>query len=162
MDYTDFFIFIRSKEIGKRVIVVIAAMPVIAGTPLVATAKTTAMPGKGAIAVIATMPVMAGTLLIATAEIAATLGKGAMAVIAIMLITAGTPLIATTETAATLGTRLNQIGLLKGIGSILGLKVRFYNNVIVIKESGDIDIIALNDKAVMLGTTTLEASQPVS
>ncbi len=89
-------------------------------------------------------------------------GKRAMAVITAIPITARTPLVVTAEIAATPGTRSDQIGLSKGVGSISNLKVRFYNDVIVIKESDDIDITALNDKAAILGATTLEISQPVS
>jgi len=76
LDYTDFFILIRSKGVGK-----------------------------GAIAVIAAILVIAGTLLVATAETVVTPGKGVMAVITAMLVTAGTPLVATVETIVTLGTR---------------------------------------------------------
>src|SRR6266699_6190921 len=39
LDYIDFFIFIRSKGVGKGAIAVIAAILVIAGTLLVATAE---------------------------------------------------------------------------------------------------------------------------
>ncbi len=73
LDYTDFFIPIRSKEVGKRAIAIIAAIPVTAGTPLVATAEITVIPGKEVIAVITTMPITAGTLLVTTAETAAML-----------------------------------------------------------------------------------------
>jgi len=66
-------------------------------------------------------------------------------------------LAATAETTATPGTRLDQIGLSKGTKSISSLKVRFYNDVIVIKKSNDIDITALNDKTTIPGATTLEA-----
>jgi len=162
LNYTDFFIFIRSEEVGKGAIAVIAAMPITVGTPLIATAETAETPGKGVMAVIATMPVTAGTLLAATAETTATSGKRAIAVIITMLVMAGTPLAATAETAVTPGTRLDQISLSKGVGNTLGLKVRFYNNVIVIKESGDIDITALNDKATMPEATTLEVLQLVN
>jgi len=82
--------------------------------------------------------------------------KGVMAVIAAISVMVGTLLVATAETVATLETRLDQIGLSKGAGSTLNFKIRFYNDIIVIKESGDIDIIVLNDKVAMLGTTTLE------
>ncbi len=128
LDYTDCFISIRSEGVEKGAMAVIVAMSVTAGTPLAATAETAATPGKGAMAVIAAIPV-----------------------------TAGTPLATTAETVVSPGTRSDQIGLSKGTGSILGFKVRFYNDVIVIKESNDIDITALNDKAAILGTTTLEA-----
>ncbi len=74
MDYTDFFILIRSKGVGKGVIAVITAMLVTAGTPLAATAEITATSGKGAVAVIAAMLVTAGTLLVATVKTAVTLG----------------------------------------------------------------------------------------
>ena len=133
LDYTDFFISIRFEGVGKGAIAVIAAILITAGTPLAA-----------------------------TAEIAATPGKGAMAVIVAMLITVGTPLVVTAETVVTPGTRLDQIGLLKGVGSISGFKVRFCNNIIVIKKSGDIDIMALNDKAAMPGVTTLEVLQLIN
>ncbi len=133
LDHTDFFIFIRFEGVGKGAMAVIAAIPVTAGTPLAITTETTATPGKGAMAVIAAIPVTAGTLLVATAE-----------------------------TITTPETRLNQINLSKNAGNTSGFKVRFYNNVIVIKESDDIDIIALNDKATMLRATMLEISQPVN
>ncbi len=158
LDYTDFFILIRSKEVGKGAMAVITVMPVTAGTPLAATAETAAMPGKGAMAVIAAIPVTAGTPLAATAETAAMLGKGAMAVKTAMPITVGTLLAATAETAATPRTRSDQIDPSKDAGNTSGLKVRFCDNVIVIKKSSDIDIIVLNDKTTMLRTTTLEAS----
>ncbi len=62
--------------------------------------------------------------------------------------------------AATLELRLDQIGLLKDIRSILGFKtVRFYDGVIIIKESSDIKISDLNDKVVTPGTVTLETLQ---
>ncbi len=112
--------------------------------------------GKRVIAVIAAIPVTAGTPLATTAEITAILGKGVIAVIVAIPITAGTPLAATAETAAIPGTRSDQIDPSKGTGSTSSLKVRFYNDVIVIKESSDIDITALNDKTTMPGTTTLE------
>ena len=104
LDYIDFFIFIRFKGVGKRVITVITAIPV----------------------------------------------------------TAGTPLATTTETTVTPGTRLNQINPLKDIGNTLDFKVRFYNDIIVIKKSNNIDITTLNDKATIPETTTLEISQPVN
>ena len=153
LDYTDFFILIRSEEVGKGVIAVITAMPVTTGTPLAAMAETVATPGmrldqinpsKGA-----------GS----TSNLKR---KRVIAVIAAILITAGTPLIATAEIVTTLGTRLDQIGLLKGAGNILGFKIRFCNDVIIIKELDDIDITVLNDKAAMLRITTLEVLQPVS
>ncbi len=84
------------------------------------------------------------------------MGKRAIAVIVVMPITAGTPLTVTAETTATPETRSNQINLLKNAGNTLNFKVRFYNDVIVIKESSDIDITTLNNKAAILGTTTLE------
>ncbi len=133
LNYTDFFILIQSKEIRKRAIAVITTIPITAGTPLATTAKTAAMPRKGAITVITAIPV-----------------------------TAGTPLTTTTETAVTPETRSNQIDPLKGAGNTLNLKVRFYNDIIVIKESNDIDIITLNDKTAMPETTTLEISQPMN
>jgi len=61
--------------------------------------------GKGAIAVITVMSITAGTPLAATAETTATPGKGAIAVITVIFITVGTPLAATAETAVTLETR---------------------------------------------------------
>ena len=85
-----------------------------------------------------------------------------MAIIVTMSIMAGTPLVTTTETATTPGTRSDQISPLKNVENILSFKIRFYNDVIVIKKSGDIDITALNDKATMLGVTTLETLQPVN
>jgi len=88
--------------------------------------------------------------------------KRIIAVITVILIIAGTPLIATIETTATLKIKSNQINPSKSAENILNLKVRFYNDVIVIKKSDDIDIITLNDKAVIPGTTTLETSQPVN
>jgi len=100
LDHIDFFIPIRSERIRKRAITVITAMPVTAGTLLVATAETTATPG----------------------------------------------------------TRSDQIGPSKNAGNTLSLKVRFYNNVIVIKKSNDINITALNDKAAILRATTLKTS----
>ncbi len=84
------------------------------------------------------------------------MGKEAIVIITAILITVETPLAATAEIAATLETRSDQISPSKGAGNISSFKVRFYNNVIVIKESSDIDIIALNDKAAMSGVTTLE------
>ena len=90
------------------------------------------------------------------------MGKETIAVITAMLVTAGTLLIIMTETTATPGTRSDQIGPSKGAGNTSGLKVRFYNDVIVIKELDDIDIIVLNDKAAMSGVTTLEVLQPVN
>ncbi len=102
------------------------------------------------------MPVTAGTSLAATAKTAVTLGKGVIAVITAMPITTGTPLATTAETVATLETRLNQIDLSKGAGNTSDLKVQFYNDIIVIKESNDIDITTLNDKAAILETTTLK------
>ncbi len=83
-------------------------------------------------------------------------GKEVIAVIVAMPVTAGTPLAATAETTVTPETRSDQINPLKGARNILNLKVRFYNDVIIIKESSDIDIIVLNDKAAMPGATTLE------
>ncbi len=74
LDYTDFFISIRFEGVGKGVMAVIAAMPVTAGTPLIATAETAAMPGKEAMAVIVVILVTAGTLLAATAETITTSG----------------------------------------------------------------------------------------
>ncbi len=74
LDYTDFFISIRFKGVGKGVIAVITAIPVTAGMPLVATAEIATTPGKGVIAVIAAMSVTAGTPLVATAKIAITPG----------------------------------------------------------------------------------------
>ncbi len=74
LDYTDFFIFIRSKGVKKVAIAVITAMFVIVGTPLITTVETVAMPGKGAIAVITVMFITAGTPLTITAEITAILG----------------------------------------------------------------------------------------
>ena len=73
-----------------------------------------------------------------------------------MFIITRIPLIIITEITATLETRSNQIGLLKGAGNISNFKVRFYNDIIVIKKSNDIDIITLNDKAAMLKTITLK------
>ncbi len=61
---------------------------------------------------------------------------------------------ATAETTVTPGTRSDQINLSKGTGNTSSLKVRFYDDVIVIKESNDIDIIALNDKAAILRAIT--------
>jgi len=107
LDYTDFFIFIRFKEVEKGAITVIAAMLITAGTPLITTAETTAIPGKGAMVVITVMPVTAGTPLAATAETTATPGKGAMAVIAAIPVIAGTPLAATAKTTAMPETRLD-------------------------------------------------------
>ncbi len=133
LDYTDFFISIRFEGVEKGVIAVIAVMPITAGTPLTTTAETTVTPGKGAIAVIAAIPV-----------------------------TAGTPLVTIAETAATPGTRSDQIGPSKGVENTLGFKIRFYNDVIVIKESNDIYIIALNNKAAIPGATTLKTSQPMN
>ncbi len=104
LDYTDFFILIRSEGVGKEVIAVITAIPITAGTPLAATAETTVIPK----------------------------------------------------------TRSNQINPSKGARNTSGLKVRFCNNVIVIKELSDIDITALNDKATMPGATTLETLQPMN
>ncbi len=127
LDYTDFFIFIRFEGMEKKAIVVIIAMFVTVGTLLVATAETVIMPGKRAIAVIT-----------------------------VMLITAGTLLITTAKTTVTLGTRSDQIGLLKNAGSTLSLKVRFCNDVIVIKKLDDIDITALNNKVAMSEITILE------
>ncbi len=102
------------------------------------------------------------TPLIAIAKTTATPGKGTIVVITAISITVGTPLVVTTETTITPRMRSNQIDLSKDAGNTLSLKVRFYNDVIVIKESGDIDIIVLNDKATMLKATTLEVSQPVN
>ncbi len=78
LNYTDFFIFIWFEEIRKGVMVVIIAISVMAGTPLVATIETTA-----------------------------TLKKGVITVITAILITARTPLVATAEIIITPGTRLN-------------------------------------------------------
>ncbi len=55
----------------KRVIAVITAMPITAGTPLAITAEIIVTPGKEAITVITIIPITAGTLLVATAETAA-------------------------------------------------------------------------------------------
>ncbi len=102
------------------------------------------------------MLITAETPLATTTETAATPGKGAMAVIAVIPVTAGTPLAATVETTAMPGTRSDQISLSKDAENISSLKVWFCNDIIVIKESSDIDIIALNDKAAMSGATTLK------
>ncbi len=133
LDHIDFFIPIWSEGVKKGAIAIITAMLITAGTPLAATAETAVTPGKRAMAVIVAMPV-----------------------------TAGTPLAATAETIVTPGIRSDQIDPSKDAGSISSLKVRFYNDVIVIKESDDIDITALNDKAVMLEITMLEVLQPVN
>ena len=133
MDYIDFFIFIQFEGVGKRAITIIIVISIIAGTPLITTAETTITSGKGAIVVIITISVIAGTLLIIMAE-----------------------------TTVIPGTRSDQIGLLKSARNISSLKVRFYNDVIVIKKSSNIDITALNNKAAIPGVTTLEASQPVN
>ncbi len=98
LDYTDFFILIRSEGVGKKTIAVITAISIIAGTPLITTA----------------------------------------------------------ETIVTSKTRLNQINPSKNAGNTLSFKVRFYNNIIVIKELDDIDITALNNKIAMPGTTILK------
>ncbi len=71
LDHTDFFIFIWFEGVEKGAIAVITTMPVTAGTPLVATAETTAILRKEAMAVITAMPITAGTPLAATAETAA-------------------------------------------------------------------------------------------
>ncbi len=84
------------------------------------------------------------------------MGKRAITVIITIFIIIKTLLAITIETIAIPGTRSNQINLLKDIGNILNFKVRFYNDVIIIKKSDDIDIIVLNDKAAMLETTILE------
>ena len=39
LDYIDFFIFIRFKKVGKKVIAVIIAISITVGTPLVATVE---------------------------------------------------------------------------------------------------------------------------
>ncbi len=83
-------------------------------------------------------------------------GKGAIAVITVMFVTAGTLLIATAETVVTPGTRLNQISLSKSVENTSSFKVRFYNDIIVIKKLNDIDIMVLNDKVTMPGVITLE------
>ena len=70
LDYIDFFISIRFERMGKEAIVVITAISVTIGTPLIITTETTAIPEKGFIIVITTMPVTAGTLLAITVEIA--------------------------------------------------------------------------------------------
>ena len=74
LDYTDFFIPIRSKGVGKKAIAVITVIPITAGTSLAITVETAVMLGKGVMAVIAIMLVTTGTLLAATAETIATLG----------------------------------------------------------------------------------------
>ena len=74
LNYTDFFIFIRSKGVGKEIITVITVILITAGTPLAAITETAVTPGKGVIVVIITMLVTAGTLLTATAETVATPG----------------------------------------------------------------------------------------
>ncbi len=74
LDYTDFFIPIRSEGVEKGAIAVIAAMLITAGTPLTATAEIAATPEKEAITVITAMPVTAGTPLATTAETIATPG----------------------------------------------------------------------------------------
>ncbi len=84
--------------------------------------------------------------------------KGAMAVITAMSVIVGTLLIAIAETIATPEIRSDQIDPSKDARSTLNLKVRFYNDVIVIKKSDDIDITALNDKATISRITTLEIS----
>jgi len=85
-------------------------------------------------------------------------GKRAIVVIVVMFITAGISLITTAETVAMPGTRLDQIGPSKDVKNISNFKVRFYNDIIVIKESGDIDITTLNNKAAIPGATTLKVS----
>ncbi len=99
---------------------------------------------------------MVETPLVITTEITITPGKGVIAIITAILVTVGTPLITTAKTVVMLGTKLNQIDPSKGVGSTLSFKVRFYNDVIIIKELGDIDITVLNDKATMSETITLE------
>jgi len=89
-------------------------------------------------------------------------GKRVITVITVIFIITGIPLAITAEITVTLRTRSNQINLSKNVGSILNFKIRFYNDVIVIKELNNIDITVLNDKTAMPGTTTLEASQPVN
>ncbi len=123
---------------------------------MVITAETTATPEKEAMAVIAAMLVTAGTLLITTAEITAISGKGAMVIIVAIPVIARTPLVITAEIVVIPGTRSDQIDPLKGAGSTSNLKVRFCDDVIVIKESNDIDITALNDKTTILEITMLE------
>ncbi len=86
------------------------------------------------------------------------MGKEAITVITTILITVGTPLTITTETAVIPETRSNQINPSKDIGNTSNLKIRFYNDIIVIKKSNDINIIVLNNKAAMPGVTTLETS----
>jgi len=117
---------------------------------------------KGVITVITAIFITARTLLAATAETVIMPGKGAITVIVVISVTAGTPLVAMAETAAIPGIRLNQIGLLKDAGNTLGFKVRFYNDIIVIKKSNDIDITALNDKAAISRVITLETSQSIN
>ena len=59
--------------------------------------------------------------------------------------------------AATLELRSDQTGSLKGIKSTLGLKtVRFYNDIIIIRKLNDIEILDLNDKAVISRVATLK------
>ncbi len=127
LNYIDFFISIRSKEVEKRAIAVITAILITVKTPLTTTVKTAVTPGKRVITIIIAMPV-----------------------------TAGTPLTTTAETTAIPGTRSNQINPSKNTENTSSFKVRFYNDIIVIKESDDIDITALNDKITMPGTITLE------
>ncbi len=74
LDYMDFFIFIRSKGVGKRAMAVIIAISVTIGTPLTATGEITATPEKGAMVVIAVIFVTAGTPLVAIAETIVTPG----------------------------------------------------------------------------------------
>ncbi len=98
LDYTDFFIFIQSKRIRKKAIVVITTIPITTGTLLIVTIETTTM----------------------------------------------------------LETRSNQIDPLKNAENTSNFKIQFYNDVIVIKELGDIDIIILNDKTAIPEVITLE------
>ncbi len=90
------------------------------------------------------------------------IGKRTIAVITAIPITAGTPLTTIAETIATPGSRSNQISPSKNAENTSNLKVRFYNDIIIIKKSNDIDITTLNNKTAIPEATTLETSQPVN
>ncbi len=90
------------------------------------------------------------------------MGKRVIAVITAIPITTGTPLVAIAKIVVIPGTKSNQINPSKDTGNTLNLKVRFYNDIIVIKESDDINITALNNKAVISKATTLEILQPMN